>query len=191
MLNLNKNIDNQTYRNMKKPHFDEILNTMWVDFNERIEVFRHFYRMQKKEIADEIGMDSRRLSLPKGSAQHTIAYLILLHYPELNAHWLLFGQGNMFNKEYEGEILRRGGHDVTIPRQYDTEVFYPDIAAEDTAKFGHPDIAKSDNDVIFNLRTELDTLKAENQTVWQRYDNAQQEIGRLKKMLLEAAHIKE
>ena len=76
---------------------EENIDAMWLHFNDRILEICHHYRIQKKDIAKEIGVNGTRLSQRFGNAQHTIAYLILIHYPEINARWLLFGQGDMID----------------------------------------------------------------------------------------------
>ena len=74
------------------------LDAMWLNFNQRILDICHHYHIQKKDIASKIGVTPSRLSQRMDSAQHTIAYLILIYYPEINARWLLFGQGDMIDK---------------------------------------------------------------------------------------------
>ena len=73
------------------------LDAMWLNFNQRILDICHHYHIQKKDIASKIGVTPSRLSQRMDSAQHTIAYLILIYYPEINARWLLFGQGDMID----------------------------------------------------------------------------------------------
>ena len=158
----------------------EILEAMWVNFNERVMYICHFYRIQKKDIAEKIGISASRMSQLKGNAQHTIAYLILLNYKDINPRWLLFGQEPMI------------AHTPIVPYSTDDESTLP-MASEgsDMDDIGHKlaDVIKTSNtDTIIALRSENDHLKKENATVWQRYDTAQQEIGRLKKVLIETTH---
>ena len=101
---------------------EENIDAMWLHFNDRILEICHHYRIQKKDIAKEIGVNGTRLSQRFGNAQHTIAYLILIHYPEINARWLLFGQGDMIDKP--------------TPKPYDSDDLPLPTAAEETAPYG-------------------------------------------------------
>ena len=89
------------YRVMEKIITEDSLGAMWLNFNDRImEICRH-YRITKKDIADRIGINPSRMSQRIGCAQHTIAYLILIYYPNIDARWLLFGQGSMVKNDAE------------------------------------------------------------------------------------------
>ena len=80
---------------MGKSTNNEIIVSMWGDFDLRVSKICKFYDVTKKEMAAKIGIASGRLSQLKEGAQHTIAYSILLAYPDINARWLLFGQEPM------------------------------------------------------------------------------------------------
>lgn len=80
---------------MGKSTNNEIIVSMWGDFDLRVSKICKFYDITKKEMAAKIGIASGRLSQLKEGAQHTIAYSILLAYPDINARWLLFGQEPM------------------------------------------------------------------------------------------------
>ena len=98
------------------------LDAMWLNFNQRILDICHHYHIQKKDIASKIGVTPSRLSQRMDSAQHTIAYLILIYYPEINARWLLFGQGDMIDKP--------------TPKPYDSDDLPLPTAAEEAAPYG-------------------------------------------------------
>ena len=78
---------------------NEILDAMWVNFDARVKEIAHFYRILLKDIADEIGLDKSRLSQIKKGKQHEVAYRILIAYPDINARWLLFGEGDMLTQK--------------------------------------------------------------------------------------------
>ena len=82
---------------MGKSTNNEIIVSMWGDFDLRVSKICKFYDITKKEMAAKIGIASGRLSQLKEGAQHTIAYSILLAYPDINARWLLFGQEPMIS----------------------------------------------------------------------------------------------
>jgi hypothetical protein len=81
----------------------QILATMWDNFDVRVKEICKFYHITKLEMAIKIGSTQSNLSiLNNGKQHHTDAYRILLGYPDINARWLLFGEGDMLiQKEAE------------------------------------------------------------------------------------------
>ena len=81
----------------------QILATMWDNFDVRVKQICKFYHIKKWEMAAKIGTTQSNLSvLNNGKQHHTDAYRILLGFPEINARWLLFGEGDMLiQKEAE------------------------------------------------------------------------------------------
>ena len=74
----------------------QILATMWDNFDVRVKQICKFYHITKLEMAAKIGTTQSNLSvLNNGKQHHTDAYRILLGFPEINARWLLFGEGDM------------------------------------------------------------------------------------------------
>ena len=76
---------------------------MWDNFDVRVKQICKFYHIKKWEMAAKIGTTQSNLSvLNNGKQHHTDAYRILLGFPEINARWLLFGDGDMLiQKEAE------------------------------------------------------------------------------------------
>ena len=80
----------------------QILATMWVNFDARVKDICKFYHITKLEMAAKIGSTQSNLSILNNGKQHHIdAYRILLAYPDINARWLLFGEGEMMTKQKE------------------------------------------------------------------------------------------
>ena len=81
----------------------QILAAMWDNFDVRVKQICKFYHITKLEMAARIGTTQSNLSvLNNGKQHHTDAYRILLGFPEINARWLLFGDGDMLiQKEAE------------------------------------------------------------------------------------------
>lgn len=81
----------------------QILASMWDNFDVRVKQICKFYHITKLEMAAKIGTTQSNLSvLNNGKQHHTDAYRILLGFPEINARWLLFGDGDMLiQKEAE------------------------------------------------------------------------------------------
>ena len=81
----------------------QILATMWDNFDVRVKQICKFYHITKLEMAAKIGTTQSNLSvLNNGKQHHTDAYRILLGFPDINARWLLFGDGDMLiRKEAE------------------------------------------------------------------------------------------
>ena len=81
----------------------QILATMWDNFDVRVKQICKFYHITKLEMAAKIGTTQSNLSvLNNGKQHHTDAYRILLGFPDINARWLLFGEGDMLiQKEAE------------------------------------------------------------------------------------------
>lgn len=68
---------------------------MWDDFDTRVTKICKEFDLQKQELAEQLGLPKGRLSQLKGYASHSVAYRILLTYPQISARWLLFGEGDM------------------------------------------------------------------------------------------------
>ena len=78
----------------------QILATMWDNFDVRVKEICKFYHITKLEMAIKIGSTQSNLSiLNNGKQHHTDAYRILLGYPDINARWLLFGDGDMLTQK--------------------------------------------------------------------------------------------
>lgn len=78
----------------------QILATMWDNFDVRVKQICKFYHITKLEMAAKIGTTQSNLSvLNNGKQHHTDAYRILLGFPEINARWLLFGEGDMLTQK--------------------------------------------------------------------------------------------
>ena len=128
----------------------QILAAMWDNFDVRVKQICKFYHITKLEMAARIGTTQSNLSvLNNGKQHHTDAYRILLGFPEINARWLLFGEGEMFTHQAPSV----------------------DSAQEDEERYQHTD--------------------ASHEILWQRYDEAQQEIGALKKTIADIQLFKE
>ena len=135
---------------MEKIKSSQILAKMWDNFDARVREICNFYRVTKLELAEKVGTPQSNLSVLKnGKKHHTDAYKILLAYPEINARWLLFGEGEMFTHQA------------------------PSVgsAQEEEERYQHTD--------------------ASHEILWQRYDEAQQEIGALKKTIADIQLFKE
>ena len=80
----------------------QILATMWDNFDARVKEICKFYHITKLEMAAKIGSTQSNLSILNNGKQHHIdAYRILLGYPDINARWLLFGEGEMLTEQKE------------------------------------------------------------------------------------------
>ena len=78
----------------------QILASMWDNFDVRVKQICKFYHITKLEMAAKIGTTQSNLSvLNNGKQHHTDAYRILLGFPEINARWLLFGEGDMLTQK--------------------------------------------------------------------------------------------
>lgn len=78
----------------------QILATMWDNFDARVKQICKFYHITKLEMAAKIGTTQSNLSvLNNGKQHHTDAYRILLGFPDINARWLLFGEGDMLTQK--------------------------------------------------------------------------------------------
>ena len=85
---------------MGKLECSRILATMWDDFIPRVDKICEFYSIKKVELAEIIGTAQSNLSTH--GVHHKEAYRILVNYPDINARWLLFGDGDMLiQKEAE------------------------------------------------------------------------------------------
>ena len=74
-----------------------ILATMWEDFIPRVDKICEFYGIKKVELAEIIGTAQSNLSTH--GVHHKEAYRILVNYPNINARWLLFGEGDMLTQK--------------------------------------------------------------------------------------------
>ena len=78
----------------------QILAAMWDNFDVRVKQICKFYHITKLEMAAKIGTtQSNRSVLNNGKQHHTDAYRILLGFPDINARWLLFGDGDMLEQK--------------------------------------------------------------------------------------------
>lgn len=78
----------------------QILAAMWDNFDVRVKQICKFYHITKLEMAAKIGTTQSNLSvLNNGKQHHTDAYRILLGFPDINARWLLFGDGDMLTQK--------------------------------------------------------------------------------------------
>ena len=78
----------------------QILAAMWDNFDVRVKQICKFYHITKLEMAAKIGTTQSNLSvLNNGKQHHTDAYRILLGFPDINARWLLFGDGDMLEQK--------------------------------------------------------------------------------------------
>lgn len=82
---------------MGKLECSRILATMWEDFIPRVDKICEFYGIKKVELAEIIGTAQSNLSTH--GVHHKEAYRILVNYPDINARWLLFGEGDMMTKK--------------------------------------------------------------------------------------------
>lgn len=103
----------------------QILASMWDNFDVRVKQICKFYHITKLEMAAKIGTTQSNLSvLNNGKQHHTDAYRILLGFPEINARWLLFGEGDMLEqkKGRAAEAARPRAGRRNPPRQRRTSV---------------------------------------------------------------------
>jgi hypothetical protein len=70
---------------------------MWEDFIPRVDKICEFYGIKKVELAEIIGTAQSNLSTH--GVHHKEAYRILVNYPDINARWLLFGEGDMLTQK--------------------------------------------------------------------------------------------
>ena len=82
---------------MGKLECSRILATMWEDFIPRVDKICEFYGIKKVELAEIIGTAQSNLSTH--GVHHKEAYRILVNYPDINARWLLFGDGDMLTQK--------------------------------------------------------------------------------------------
>lgn len=86
---------------MGKLECSRILATMWDDFIPRVDKICEFYSIKKVELAEIIGTAQSNLSTH--GVHHKEAYRILVNYPDINARWLLFGEGDMITPQKDKE----------------------------------------------------------------------------------------
>ena len=82
---------------MGKLECSRILATMWDDFIPRVDKICEFYGIKKVELAEIIGTAQSNLST--NGVHHKEAYRILVNYPDINARWLIFGDGDMLTQK--------------------------------------------------------------------------------------------
>jgi hypothetical protein len=70
---------------------------MWDDFIPRVDKICEFYGIKKVELAEIIGTAQSNLSTH--GVHHKEAYRILVNFPDINARWLLFGEGDMLTRK--------------------------------------------------------------------------------------------
>ena len=78
---------------MGKIECSRILATMWDNFIPRVDKICEFYGITKQSMAEIIGTAQSSISTP--GVHYKDACRILVYYPDINARWLLFGEGNM------------------------------------------------------------------------------------------------
>ena len=85
---------------MGKLECSRILATMWDNFIPRVDKICEFYGITKQSMAEIIGTAQSSISTP--GVHYKDACRILVFYPDINARWLLFGDGDMMiQKEAE------------------------------------------------------------------------------------------
>jgi len=78
---------------MGKLECSRILATMWDNFIPRVDKICEFYGITKQSMAEIIGTAQSSISTP--GVHYKDACRILVFYPDINARWLLFGEGDM------------------------------------------------------------------------------------------------
>ena len=119
---------------MGKYTSNDILDAMWDDFDRRVWLICEYLGIQKQQLAEKIGRPQQCMSRLKTGRHHAEAYLILYYYPDINARWLLFGEGEMLDE-------RRPSPTAEVPQHPDllsTTAFTPQPAAPtaSTAELG-------------------------------------------------------
>ena len=82
---------------MGKLECSRILATMWEDFIPRVDKICEFYGITKQSMAEIIGTAQSSISTP--GVHYKVACRILVFYPDINARWLLFGEGDMLTQK--------------------------------------------------------------------------------------------
>lgn len=82
---------------MGKLECSRILTTMWDNFIPRVDKICEFYGITKQSMAEIIGTSQSSIST-KG-VHYKDACRILVYYPEINARWLLFDDGDMLTQK--------------------------------------------------------------------------------------------
>ena len=85
----------------------------------RLSEFLEARNIRQKELADIFGITRQAVGhFVKGRAKLSLDYFILLieKYPELNANWLLTGNGKMLNnnKQYDEKLGLASANDIKI-----------------------------------------------------------------------------
>ena len=85
---------------MGKLECSRILATMWDNFIPRVDKICEFYGITKQSMSEIIG--TAQSSISTKGVHYKDACRILVYYPDINARWLLFGEGDMLiQKEAE------------------------------------------------------------------------------------------
>ena len=82
---------------MGKLECSRILVTMWDNFIPRVDKICEFYGITKQSMAEIIGTAQSSISTP--GVHYKDACRILVFYPDINARWLLFGEGDMLTQK--------------------------------------------------------------------------------------------
>ena len=82
---------------MGKLECSRILATMWDNFIPRVDKICEFYGITKQSMAEIIGTAQSSISTP--GVHYKDACRILVYYPDINARWLLFGEGDMLTQK--------------------------------------------------------------------------------------------
>lgn len=158
---------------MGKLECSQILATMWEDFILRVEKICEFYGIKKAELAEIIGTAQSSLSTP--GVHHKEAYRILVNYPDINARWLLFGEGDMLTKK-EADSQPQAGHSVESVSMGDEAALYKYMYEKAEAKLEMREkeivaAAKEYTATITRLQVELEQLRKRNLKPYRNIEN--------------------
>jgi hypothetical protein len=155
----------------------QILATMWDNFDARVKQICKFYHITKLEMAAKIGTTQSNLSvLNNGKQHHTDAYRILLGFPEINARWLLFGEGDMLIQK-EADPQPQASHSVESVSMGDEAALYKYMYEKAEAKLEMREkeivaAAKEYTTTITRLQVELEQLRKRNLKPYRNIENA-------------------
>ena len=82
---------------MGKLECSRILATMWDNFIPRVDKICEFYGITKQSMSEIIG--TAQSSISTKGVHYKDACRILVYYPDINARWLLFGEGDMLTQK--------------------------------------------------------------------------------------------
>ena len=82
---------------MGKLECGRILATMWDNFIPRVDKICEFYGITKQSMSEIIG--TAQSSISTKGVHYKDACRILVYYPDINARWLLFGEGDMLTQK--------------------------------------------------------------------------------------------